>query len=81
MRPCLCGLLLLGLLAAPGCTPGEDEAPSAEAMDTSDVRRTRARRDSAVAESGLPGAQGVGRALDASEAARRRAEATDTLLE
>lgn len=79
-RPSFAPLLLLALLPIAGCG-SEDAAPAAETIDDSDVRRTRARRDSAIAGSRLPGAEGVGRALDASETARRRAEATDTLLD
>lgn len=54
---------------------GGDAAPAEEAADT----LTQQQRDSLVGASGLPGAGGVRRALDASEAARARAEAHDTV--
>jgi hypothetical protein len=40
---------------------------------------TQRQRDSAISESKLPGARGVGRALDASDAAAARAAAADSL--
>jgi hypothetical protein len=60
---------------------GESSLPADAAADSLTPQQQRARRDSAVARSGLPGAEGVGRALDASEAARARAQATDTMLD
>ena len=76
-------ILALAFAIAPvaGCGDAADEeaAPGA-AVDTPTAAQTRARRDSAIAGSRLPGAQGVRGAMEASETARRRAEATDTLL-
>jgi hypothetical protein len=40
---------------------------------------TQRQRDSTIAESRLPGARGVGRALDASDAAAARAAAADSI--
>ena len=78
------GFLLLLTLTLGGCgtddgVEGESALPADAVRDTVSAARERARRDSAVARSGLPGAGGVGRAMDASEAARERAEATDTM--
>lgn len=79
-RPHLLLILALGTVVA-ACG---DDVPDTEAIeqpaDTLTAQQQRARRDSAVAESGLPGAEGVRRAMDASEAASARARATDTLL-
>ena len=66
--PCV---LLVGLVMA-ACTSGES-------ADAADPEVTRAQRDSAIAESDLPGAAAVGRAIDASEAARERAARMDSL--
>ena len=60
---------------------GESTLPADAVADSLSPAQERARRDSAVARSGLPGAEGVSRALDASDAARARAEASDSLLE
>ena len=75
------GLVVLAL-ALTACGDVEDDAaPEVEAVtDSLTAEQQRARRDSAIAGSRLPGAAGVGRAIDASEAARARAQATDTLL-
>ena len=40
---------------------------------------TRAQKDSIIAEQPLPGARGVGKALEAAENARERAQAHDTI--
>lgn len=73
--------VLMLAFAAAGCA-GDDETEDAATIpaDTLTAEQQRARRDSAVAGSNLPGAAGVGRAMDAAEAARARAEATDTML-
>ena len=72
------GLLVLMLFVA-ACDDETEDAATIPA-DTLSAEQQRARRDSAVAGSNLPGAAGVGRAMDAAEAARARAEATDTML-
>jgi len=78
----------LGLCAGPVTACGTDDGVEGESHlpgdaggDTLTAEQQRARRDSAVAESRLPGAEGVGRALEASDAARERAQATDSLLD
>lgn len=65
-------LLLSSGLAA--CSGGETSA-SAEAPP----ERTRAQKDSLLATLPVPGAQGVGRALDAAGVAAERARAHDTI--
>lgn len=57
-------------LFIPGCGAGADPDPAQE--------RTQAQRDSAIAESGLPGAGAVGRALETSDSAAARAARMDT---
>ena len=77
-------VLALGLVLVLGaCGDTEDDAtPAVEAVTESlTAEQQRARRDTAIAGSRLPGAAGVGRAMDAAEAARVRAEATDTMLD
>lgn len=64
---CLC----LGLA---GCSE-EREAPAADAPP----QRTRAQKDSLLSTLPVPGAQGVGRALDAAGAAAERARQHDTI--
>ena len=61
--------LVAGALTACGGSDAED--PAAEL--------TRAQKDSIIAEQPLPGARGVGKALEAAEAARERAQAHDTI--
>ncbi len=58
-----------------GCGGGGSEDDMAVDRDT----LTRAQKDSILSESPLPGARGVGTALEAAEAARERAEAHDTI--
>lgn len=73
---------LLVLLALPGCGTEEEAAtPAAAAVDSLTPEQQRARRDSAIAGSRLPGAGGVGRALDARDAANARSAEHDTLLD
>lgn len=74
-------IALLACALAAGCGT-DDVNPDAATVpvDTPTAEATRARRDSAIAGSRLPGAQGVRGAMEAAETARRRAEATDTLL-
>lgn len=69
-------ILLVGLATAvAGCSGGGDEPPAAEAPP----ERTRAQRDSLLSTLPVPGAQGVGRALDAAGAAAERARQHDTI--
>lgn len=70
-------------LALGGCGDVEDDAtPEVEAVvDSLTPAQQRARRDSAIAGSRLPGAGGVRGAMEASETARRRAETMDTTLQ
>lgn len=75
IRPIL--LLLVGLAGVPAC--GGDAAgdePLDEPVRAEEL--TRRQRDSVIGNSGLPGAQGVRRALDASDAAAARAAAFDS---
>jgi hypothetical protein len=67
-------LLVLGVLGATGCGAGDGGADEA-ARDTLTARQ----KDSLVSTLPVPGAGAVGRALDASDAARARAEAHDTI--
>ena len=72
---------LVGILALAAC--GGDDAAEDAALppaDTAPAVSTRAQRDSAIAGSRLPGAQGVRGAMNAAELARQHAEATDTML-
>ena len=64
----LTGAALLLVLA--GCSKGADKPAST---------LTEAQRDSAIARSGLPGADVVGRAMQASGREERRAEKLDSL--
>ncbi|CAN5596986.1 hypothetical protein BH23GEM10_BH23GEM10_10900 [soil metagenome] len=63
---------ILGFIVVFGCAPDPGEAP-----DT--VERTQRQRDSALAESRLPGAGAVGRALDTSDSAAARTARMDTI--
>jgi hypothetical protein len=67
------GILSLSLLAA-GCGGG-GEAGTETAQDT----LTRREKDSIISTLPVPGAGAVGRALEASDAARARAEQHDTI--
>jgi hypothetical protein len=66
-----CVFLLCVLLSA--CSTGSDEPR--ESRDD----MTQRQRDSTIAESRLPGAPAVGRALEASDAAAARAAAADSI--
>jgi len=57
-----------------GCTGGGQENQTVD-RDT----LTRRQKDSIVSEMPLPGAGAVGRAMDAADAARARAQAHDTI--
>lgn len=63
----------LGALVS-GCTGGGQEDRTVD-RDT----LTRRQKDSIVSEMPLPGAGAVGRAMDAADAARARAQAHDTI--
>lgn len=81
-RSTLAALALAAVLAGSGCGT-DDEVPEATlpAADTVPTTPSRARRDSAVANSRLPGAGSVRAAMEASEAAARRTEASDTMVD
>lgn len=64
------------LLLAAACGGGSPDA-GPEGADS----LTRRQRDSAVAESGLPGAAGVRGAMDAADTARARARRIDSLAQ
>lgn len=68
MRRTLLGALLLMTACAGGDTPANNR-------DT----MTQRQRDSVLAQSGLPGAQGVGRALSASDSVRARNAQLDSI--
>jgi hypothetical protein len=67
----LVGISLLGLASCMGGGGGEDRA----AQDT----LTQRQKDSILSTLPVPGAGAVGKALDAADAARARAEAHDTI--
>ncbi len=54
---------------------GESGGDAQSAADT----LTRSQRDSIIADMPIPGAGGVGRALDAADRARERADALDSI--
>jgi len=62
--------LLVALAAFAGCEPKQTEAGK---------QMTQRQRDSAVAASRLPGAQGVGRALQVQDSAAARAARADSI--
>lgn len=66
---------VLFCLALAGCSGGSPEAGAAR-PDT----LTRRQRDSIIGASSLPGARGVGKALEASDAAAARSAALDSIL-
>ena len=59
------------VLATVGC-PGEDDTVTQQPVD-------QRARDSAIAESGLPGASGIRRALDVADSAAARQARMDSL--
>lgn len=68
----------LALLALCACGQGDRDGGSAtQQADT----LTRRQRDSLIATMPVPGASGVGRALDAQDASRERAAALDSILQ
>jgi hypothetical protein len=58
---------LLALTSLSACRPGDDAEQTTARRPT-----TRRQRDSVIAASGMPGAQGVGSALRAADAANAR---------
>ena len=82
------GVIVLALaLAACGTddgVDGESTLPAdavADTVDTLSAAQQREQRQRAVSESGLPGARGIGGALDAAAAADAHNAAHDSLLE
>ena len=66
-------IMIAGVLGFWACgRSGGDAASSADTL-------TRRERDSIIATMPIPGAGGVGRALDASDRARERANALDSI--
>jgi hypothetical protein len=63
--------LLLPLLFILGCSESDSKAPPPPT-------KSKAQRDSAVGRSGLPGSQGVMKALGAADSARKRQAAIDS---
>ncbi|MFQ5538190.1 MAG: hypothetical protein ACE5GJ_12160 [Gemmatimonadota bacterium] len=68
-------LALTAALAAAACGQSADSSASQQAADT----LTRRQKDSIISEMPLPGAGGVGRALDAVEKANGRAARHDSM--
>jgi len=66
--------LFLLLILCTGCSGGEDAADAEPPPE-----RTRAQRDSLLSTLPVPGAHGVGGALDAAGAAAERARRHDTI--
>ena len=84
MLPVLCVALVLAACGTDDGVEGESSLPAAATTpatspaDTADTM-TAERRQRAVSESGLPGARGIGGALDAQDAAERRNAAHDSM--
>lgn len=70
----LVSVLVLTIAALAACSSGDADGGAAAGDSL-----TRAERDTAIAESRLPGARGVEGAMDASDAARERAARVDSL--
>lgn len=68
-------ILLAGVSAGAAACSGSAAPPAAEAAP----ERTRAQKDSLLSTLPVPGAQGVGRALEAAGAAAERARQHDTI--
>jgi hypothetical protein len=66
-------IMIAGVLGL--CACGQRGTDAASSVDT----LTRRERDSIIATMPIPGAGGVGRALDASDRARERANALDSI--
>lgn len=73
-RASLASVLALTIAVVPACSSGGEGSDAA-----ADDSLTRRQKDSAVAESGLPGARGVEGAMDATDAARERGARLDSL--
>ena len=64
--------LLFTALAAVACATGDTAANERDTM-------TQRQRDSVLAQSGIPGAQGVGKALNAADSMRARNAQLDSI--
>jgi hypothetical protein len=64
--------LLLAALITAGCSRSETAANDRDTM-------TQRQRDSVLAQSGLPGAKGVGKALSAADSVRARNAQLDSI--
>lgn len=73
-RPSLVPILAVLTAALPACSGGSPDGDGAAGDSL-----TRRQKDSVIAESGLPGARGVGEALEVSDEARDRAARLDSL--
>lgn len=76
MRMTTCAVL--GLLAAAACSPGGKHANDMAADSARQDSPTRRQRDSVIANSKLPGAKAVGRAMNAEDAAAAHNAAIDS---
>ena len=65
-------LLVLAAIVLAGCAPSETPANNRDTM-------TQRQRDSVLGQSGLPGAQGVTKALSAADSARARQARLDSI--
>ena len=74
-RFALRGATVLGLLLLSSCSGGGGEDSSSAAPDT----LTRRQRDSIIANSQIPGAGAVGRAMGSADQAAARARAQDSV--
>ena len=68
--------LAIAIFLLAGCTGGE-EATSGDA--TGEAELTREQKDSVIAESPIPGSQGVRKAIDAREASKDRMSQLDSI--
>ena len=64
----LCGIVAASFALA-ACSKSDEPPPT---------EKTRAQKDSAIANSGLPGAKGVGMAMKAADSAKARQAAIDS---
>lgn len=69
---------VLGMLAAAACSPGGKHANNMAADSAARDTLTRRQRDSVIANSQLPGAKAVGKAMDAQDAAAAHNAAIDS---
>ena len=78
MTPTRHVLVLMAALAMAGCSDGSPDPGERAGLPPADSITDR-QRDSVIGASGLPGAQGVRGALEASDAAAERAAILDSL--